>query len=324
MDEHIIRNRRRSWLLVGAALLLLFCVGAAVNFWMGGGPLGVLVAAGIAIAGTWGSYFFSDRIALTIAGARQVTQAEAPVLVNVVEEMTIASGLPMPKVCIVDDPAPNAFATGRDPEHAVVAVTTGLLERLNRDELQGVIAHEMSHVLNRDTLVGTLVVTICGTIVILCDLFWRFGLFGGGSRRRGSDRSGPGAVLLVAVGALVVVLAPLAAALIKAAVSRHREHLADFSAVSLSRNPAGLRAALEKLRADSTVVRHTSHAMAHLWIESPLDRQAAHGGWLNRLFDTHPSLDERIAALRELEGQAATSGPDAPVSGAWGPGTAPR
>jgi heat shock protein HtpX len=299
VHDAIARNRRRSWLLVGLGFGLLLLVGEAFNLYVGGGPTGLIVALVIAGFGTVSSYYFSDRLALTITGAREVTHAQAPELVNVVSEMAIAAGLPMPRVCIVVDPAPNAFATGRDPAHAVIAVTTGLLERMNREELQGIIGHEMAHVLNRDTRVTTLVVAVCGAIVLMCDLFWRFSFFGGSSRRRsnGSD-NGPLAILLLVLGIVALLLAPLGAALIQAAVSRRRETLADSTSVALTRNPAGLRSALEKLRDDTTVVRHTSRATAHLWIESPIDRE---GRTLNSMFDTHPPLSERIELMRALE-----------------------
>jgi heat shock protein HtpX len=299
--DEIARNRRRSWLLVASAFVLLMVVAEAVNLYVGGGYAGLVVALLIAGGGTASSYYYADRLALGIAGAREVTAAQAPQLVNVVQEMALAAGLPMPRVMIVTDEAPNAFATGRDPEHAVIAVTTGLLERMDREELQGVVGHEVSHVLNRDTRVTTMVVAVCGAIVVLCDLAWRFSFFGGRSRRRGNDNDGGLALILMAVGILALILAPLGAALIQSAVSRRRESLADSTAVSLTRNPAGLRSALEKLLADSTVVSHTSRAMAHLWIESPLDREHD-GSWLNKMFDTHPPLSERIAALAKLEG----------------------
>lgn len=301
MYDEIARNRRRSWLLVASAFVLLMVVAEAVNLYVGGGYAGLVVALLIAGGGTASSYYYADRLALGIAGAREVTAAQAPQLVNVVQEMALAAGLPMPRVMIVTDEAPNAFATGRDPEHAVIAVTTGLLERMDREELQGVVGHEVSHVLNRDTRVTTMVVAVCGAIVVLCDLAWRFSFFGGRSRRRGNDNDGGLALILMAVGILALILAPLGAALIQSAVSRRRESLADSTAVSLTRNPAGLRSALEKLLADSTVVSHTSRAMAHLWIESPLDREHD-GSWLNKMFDTHPPLSERIAALAKLEG----------------------
>jgi heat shock protein HtpX len=297
--DAIARNRRNSWFLVAAGFVLLLLVAEAFNLYIGGGPTGLVVALLIAGWGTVMSYYYSDKLALAITGAREVTQEQAPQLYNVVHEMTIAAGLPMPKVMIVVDDAPNAFATGRDPEHAVVAVTTGLLERLNRDELQGVVGHEVSHVLNRDTRVTTLVVAICGAIVVLCDLFWRFSFFGGRRSRRDSE-SGPLAILLLVLGVVALILAPLGAALIQAAVSRKREELADSTAVSLTRNPAGLRSALEKLLEDTTIVRKTSRATAHLWIESPLDREH-NGSWLNNMFDTHPPLRKRIEMLAAME-----------------------
>ena len=299
MHDAIARNRRKSVLLVVAGFVLLLVVAEAFNLYIGGGPVGLVVALAIAGAGTVSSYYWSDKLALSIAGAREVTHDEAPQLYNVVHEMTIASGLPMPRVMIVNDPAPNAFATGRDPEHAVIAATTGLLERLDREELQGVIGHEMAHVLNRDTRVTTLVVAVCGAIIVLCDLFWRFSFFGS-RRSRSRDDNGAAAAIMMIVGVAVLILAPLGAALIQSAVSRRRETLADATAVSLTRNPAGLRRALEKLLHDDTVVRKTSRATAHLWIESPIDRE--HGGsWLNKMFDTHPPLAERIQLLASLE-----------------------
>lgn len=300
MYDAITRNRRKSWLLVATAFVLLMLVAEAFNLYIGGGPVGLVVAVLIAGWGTVMSYYYSDKLALAITGAREVTQEQAPQLHNVVQEMAIAAGLPMPRVMIVNDPAPNAFATGRDPEHAVVAVTTGLLDRLDREELQGVIGHEMSHVLNRDTLVTTLVVAVCGAIIVLCDLFWRFSFFGS-RRSRSSDRESGGiqAILLV-LGIVALILAPLGAALIQAAVSRRRETLADSTAVSLTRNPAGLRSALEKLLEDTGIVRKTSRATAHLWIESPLDREHK-GSWLNNMFDTHPPLRQRIELLAAME-----------------------
>ena len=284
---------------MAAAFALLLLVGEAFNLYIGGGPLGLVIALVVAGSGTLMSYYWSDKLALAITGAREVTIDQAPQLVNVVEEMAVAAGLPMPRVMIVHDPAPNAFATGRDPEHAVVAVTTGLLDRLNRDELQGVIGHEMSHVLNRDTRVTTMVVAVCGAIVVLCDLFWRFSFFGSRRSKSNNDNSGAAALLLV-LAVVTLILAPLGAALIQAAVSRQREELADSTAVSLTRNPAGLRSALEKLLHDDTIVRKTSRATAHLWIESPLDREHD-GSWLNGMFDTHPPLRKRIELLAALE-----------------------
>lgn len=295
-------NRWRSVLLLTVSFVLLVVVASAVSYYLDAGALGFVIAVVIAVASTWGAYWKSDTIALQITGARRVDETTHPQLMNVVQEMRIASGLPMPKVAVIDDPAPNAFATGRDPQHATVAVTRGLLERMNREQLQGVLAHELSHVANRDTLVATLAVTIAGTLAILCDIAWRMSAFGGStSRRRSNDNAGPLQAVLLVVAVLAIVLAPIAAQLLQAAVSRRREQLADATAVSFTRNPAGLRSALEVLRDDSTVVRHTSRATAHLWIESPLDRE---GSRWNRMFDTHPPLGERIAILQEMERSA--------------------
>lgn len=292
-------NRWRSGLLLLFSFAMLVGVGLAVSYYLEAGFVGFALAIALAVASTWSAYWNSDRIALRITGARQVDETTHPQLLNVVHEMRLASGLPMPKVAVIDDPAPNAFATGRDPSHATVAVTTGLLERMNREQLQGVLAHELSHVANRDTLVATLAVTIAGTLAILCDLAWRMSAFGGStSRRRSNDNGGQLQAILLIVAVVAIVVAPIAAQLLHAAVSRRREQLADATAVSFTRNPAGLRSALEVLQADSTVVRHTSRATAHLWIESPLDRERS--VW-NRLFDTHPPLSERIAILHEME-----------------------
>jgi heat shock protein HtpX len=227
-----------------------------------------------------------------MTGARLITREDAPELFNVIEEVVIASGLPMPKVAIVEDSAPNAFATGRDPEHALIAFTTRILEVMDRDELQGVIAHEMSHVANRDTLVSAVAATTAGAIAILSDFLMRMMWFGGGRDRR----EGGGNPLALVVSLFVMILAPIAAMLLKSAISRKREALADATAVSFTRNPAGLRKALEVLASDTTVVRQKSNAVAHIWIESPLDARS-----VSKLFATHPPIEERIAALRAME-----------------------
>jgi heat shock protein HtpX len=304
-------NKWRSVLLLSVSFGLLVLVGAAMSYYFAAGPFGFILAIVIAVASTWGAYWNSDKIALRITGARLVDERSHPQLVNIVHEMRIASGLPMPKVAVIEDPAPNAFATGRDPEHATVAVTTGLIERLNREQLQGVLAHELAHVANRDTLVATLAVTIAGTLAILCDIAWRMAAFGGStSRRRSNDGNGQLQAILLALAVVAIIIAPFAAQLLQAAVSRRREQLADATAVAFTRNPSGLRSALEVLQHDSTVVRHTSRATAHLWIESPLDRGASR--W-NRMFDTHPPLSERISVLREMEHTA--PGPPVPPAG---------
>jgi heat shock protein HtpX len=252
----------------------------------------VPLAVGISLIGVWGSYYGSDKLVLKMTGAKLIQREDNPELFNVIEEVVIASGLPMPKVAIVVDTAPNAFATGRDPEHALIAFTTRILEVMDRDELQGVIAHEMSHVANRDTLVSAVAATTAGAIAILSDFLMRMMWFGGGRRDRDSNAN---PVLLI-VSLFVLILAPIAATLLKSAISRRRESLADATAVSFTRNPAGLRKALEVLAADSTVVHQKSNAVAHIWIESPLDGKA-----VSKMFSTHPPIEERIATLRAME-----------------------
>ena len=265
----------------------------AFALYLGYASIGVIpIAIGISVIGVWGSYYSSDKIVLSMTGAKVIDHDTAPQLFNLVHEITIASGLPMPKVAIVEDDAPNAFATGRDPEHAVIAFTTGILRVMDREQLQGVAAHELAHVANRDTLVSAVAATTAGAIALMSDFLIRMSLFGGGRR----DSNG-GANPFVIVAALVAaILAPIAAVLLKAAISRKRESLADATAVAFTRNPAGLRRALETLAADSTVVHQKSNAVAHLWIESPLDSKMT-----SKLFATHPAIEERIANLRALE-----------------------
>ena len=278
-----------TWLVAYAALTY-FGVGTASTI--------VPIAVGVSLIGVWGSYYGSDKLVLTMTGAKLIQREDAPELFNLIEEIVIASGLPMPKVAIVEDTAPNAFATGRNPEHALIAFTTRILEVMDRDELQGVIAHELSHVANRDTLVSAVAATTAGAIAILSDFMARMMFFGGGRNRRDGN-SNP---LLLVVSLFIMILAPMAAMLLKSAISRKRESLADATAVSFTRNPAGLRKALEVLAADSTVVRQKSNAVAHIWIESPLDSKS-----LSKLFSTHPPIEERIATLRAMESLGPTS-----------------
>ena len=265
---------------------------AALTYFGSSGAAIVPVAVGIALIGVWGSYYGSDKLVLTMTGAKLIQESDNPKLFGLVQEVCIASGLKVPKIAIVVDPAPNAFATGRNPEHALIAFTTGILDVMDRDELQGVIAHEMSHVANRDTLVSAVAATTAGAIAILSDVLTRMMWFGGGRRDRDSN-SNP---LLIVFSLLILILAPIAAVLLKSAISRKRESLADATAVSFTRNPAGLRAALEVLARDSTVVQQRSTSVAHIWIESPLD-----GSSVSKLFSTHPPIQERIAALKAME-----------------------
>ncbi len=285
-------NKGKTYFLLASMGLLTWLVAYAVMTYFGVGTASTMVpiAVGISLIGVWGSYYGSDKLVLTMTGAKLITREDAPELFNVIEEVVIASGLPMPKVAIVEDSAPNAFATGRDPDHALIAFTTRILEVMDRDELQGVIAHEMAHVANRDTLVSAVAATTAGAIAILSDFLMRMMWFGGRDRERSSNP------LAMVFSLVILLLAPIAAVLLKSALSRKRESLADATAVSFTRNPAGLRKALEVLASDTTVVRQKSNAVAHIWIESPLDGQA-----VSKLFSTHPPIQERISTLRAME-----------------------
>lgn len=288
-------NRRKTVMLLGMMASLTALVVWAVGVYLGYSSVGIVpVAILISVAGVWWSYYASDRIVLTMTGARVIDENSAPQLYNIVHEVVLASGMPMPKVAIVEDEAPNAFATGRDPEHGVIAFTTGILRVMDREQLQGIAAHELAHIANRDTLVSAVAATTAGAIALLSDMLMRIMWFGGGRR---DDREGGSNPFVLVAALVVMVLAPLAAALLKAAVSRSRESLADATGVEFTRNPAGLRRALEELQRDSTVVRQQSTSVAHVWIESPLDASGAH-----KLFATHPPLEERIAILRQMEG----------------------
>ena len=286
-------NRGKTWFLLLALGVTIVAVAYAASLWLGYQPSGILpFAIGFALFSVWGSYYNSDKIVLTMTGARVIDHDSAPQLYNLVQEVTMAAGLPMPKVAIVEDSAPNAFATGRDPDHAVIAFTSGILAKMDREALQGVTAHELAHVANRDTLVAAVAATTAGAIALISDFVMRISWFTGG--RRDNDNGGNPVAAIAALIALL--LAPLAAMLLRAAVSRKREALADATAVQFTRNPAGLRRALEVLAADSTVVHQRSNAVAHIWIESPLD-----AGSVSRLFSTHPPLEWRIEQLRRME-----------------------
>ncbi len=303
------QNRRSTWVLLGASFLLLAVVAGIVGYIAVGGIFAGVFAILLSFGGTFFSYRSSDKIALAATRAQPADPTEFARLHNVVEEMAIAAGMPKPRVYVVHDPAPNAFATGRDPEHAAIAATTGLLDKMNRAELQGVMAHEMAHIRNHDIKVMTVAVATAGAIAMLADIFWRL-LFFGGSRNRNSNDNGAAAALALVGFIVVAVLAPLGAMLLRAAISRSREGLADASAVELTRNPEGLRSALEKLDADVTVIRRTSHATSHLWIEAPDDHEKGHkGSKFNDMFNTHPPLVERIDALRQMEGLTPYEGP---------------
>ncbi len=303
----VARNRRDSILLVLIVGLVLAALGAAVGYATGFGGGGVVVALLVAAAMSIGSYFAGDRLVLLSSGAQPVDAANPPdgyrQLVNVVTEMSLAGGTPLPAIYVIDDSAPNAFATGRDPKHASLAVTSGLLEKMDREELQGVVAHEMSHIGNYDIRFTLLVGVLVGAIALLADWFLRFTFWGGTRRRSRDDRGGGGgAALIVLIALLLAIVAPLISRLIQLAVSRRREALADVSAVELTRNPLGLARALRTIADDPEVLEVANRATQHLYIVNPIKsfEERAKSMW-----DTHPPIAERIAVLERLAGQMA-------------------
>jgi heat shock protein HtpX len=296
--DQIASNKRRSFLLVFLFLCLVFLLAWVFDQLAGMGKAGIAFAVIIAVAMTAGSYYYSDRVVLAMSRARPVEKAEFPYLYNVVEGLALAAGIPAPKCYVIDDTAPNAFATGRNPENSVIVVTTGLLQKMNRLELEGVVAHEMSHIRNYDILLQTLTVVMVGVVALLSD-WLRRSFWWGGPRRRSDERGrgGGGAGLVVALGLILALLSPLIAQLIRLAISRRREFLADASGALLTRYPAGLASALRKIAADKEPLEAANKATAHLYIVNPLKDI---GGAVNRLFSTHPPIEERIAALEKM------------------------
>ena len=291
-------NIRKTWLLMTMFFVVVMSVGWAMS--QAFGNPGILVIAVIfSIAMSVTSYWYSDKIVIMTTGARLLPDAEAPELHNIIENLAITAGLPKPRVYIVNSAQPNAFATGRDPQHAIVAVTTGILERLSRVELEGVLAHELSHVGNRDMLVSTVVVVLVGFLQLLSDMFMRSLWWGrmGGSR----DREGQSQAIFMLVGIVLSILAPIAATLIQLAISRKREFLADASGALLTRYPEGLASALEKIAADNTPMRQANHATAHLWLDDPYQGKKTSPSRLTKMFMTHPPIEERIKILRGMK-----------------------
>jgi len=294
--SEISANKRNSFLLVTGITALLIILGYFLGRYWGSGYFGVALALIIAVTMSLTAYFGGDKMILAMSRARRIEKKDYPQLFNVVEELSIAAGLPMPAIYVIDDSAPNAFATGRDPEHAAVAITTGLLEKLNRDELQGVMAHELSHIGNRDILYATMVGILVGTIVMVSDFFLRSFFWTGGRRRKKGGQGGGGAIVLV-IAILLAILAPLFAKLLQLAVSRQREYLADATAVKLTRYPDGLASALEKIARDKEVLEVANRATQHLYIVNPIkpfEKRA------KSLFSTHPPIEERIVRLRAM------------------------
>ena len=303
--NQIAENKRKSFLLTLLVVALFAALGFSIGYAASGELSGailvtvvaLLVGGGLAL----GSYFGGDALVLRVSGAREVDQASAPQLMNVVQELTIAANIPMPKVYVIDDSAPNAFATGRDPKHASIAITSGLLEKLDREELQGVIAHELSHVRNFDIRFAMIVGVLVGSIALLADFFLRFTFWGGG-RRSSRDREGGGGlqVIFFVLAIVLSIVAPIVARFVQLAVNRQREYLADASSVALTRNPYGLERALAKISADPEVLEVANRATQHMYFTNPIKKfeERASG-----LMSTHPATVDRINRIRELTGE---------------------
>jgi heat shock protein HtpX len=295
MYEQIASNKRKSFFLILFFLGLIFALAWLFGELTNLGPHGLTLAVVIAVVMTFGSYYSSDKIVLAISRARPVEKKDYPHLYNVVEGLAIAAGLPKPRCYIIDDTAPNAFASGRNPKNSVIVVTSGLLEKLNRAELEGVIAHEMAHIKNYDILVQTLAVVMVGIVALLSDWILRTFLWGG--RRRSSKDGGNVGAIIVVVGLILAIFSPFIAQLIRLAVSRKREFLADANGAFLTRYPPGLASALKKLDADREPLEAANKATAHLYIVNPLKDIK---GTVNKLFSTHPPIQERVAALEQM------------------------
>lgn len=302
MYNQIESNKRRTVLLFFVFLLVVIGLGWVLSV-VYNSPIILYIAVAIAVVQAWVSYFYSDKIALATAKAVEAPRQQFLELHQVVENLAITAGLPKPRIYVINDPAPNAFATGRDAPHAAVAVTTGLLSLMNKDELQGVLAHELSHISNQDILVMTVVVTLVGTIVLAADIFTRSMFWGGMGRRSGNNNNDNSGQLFLIIGIVFAILAPIFAQLIQLAISRKREFLADASGALLTRYPEGLASALEKLQKYERPMLNVNRATAHLFINEPYgvpDGDGKKPSWFATVTSTHPPLAERIKRLREM------------------------
>jgi heat shock protein HtpX len=300
--EQIAANKRKTVLLFLVAIAFAALVGYAVGTFWGTGPAGLLVALVIAGALSIGSYFSGDKLVLASTRARPADPQEHARLHNIVEGLSIAAGIPKPRVYVVPEQAPNAFATGRSPEHASIAVTEGLLASLNRVELEGVIAHELAHVKDRDILVGTVVATVVGAAVLMAEFFMRSWWWGGmrGRRGGGGQGGGPAQLVIFVIGFALLLVAPIAGQVIRLSVSRNREYLADAQGAILTRYPPGLAGALRKIAASPNAMHSANNATAHLWLSQPSRLEGERMGPLEKLFATHPPIQDRIRRLEEM------------------------
>ncbi len=303
MYEQIAANRRKTVLLILGSLVFSGGIGFLISYLLfGNGYVGLIVFLLLSGARAYYSYRFGDRTVLRQTRARAVTHQQEPRLHNIVEGLSVGAGIPKPAVYVVPERAPNAFATGRDAEHASIAVTQGLLDEMNRVELEGVIAHEMSHVRDHDILVGTIVATLVGTVVLLAEFMLRWMFWGGGFGGRGRDREGGGEgfAILAILGVVLAIIAILAAPIIQLAMSRRREYLADAQGAMLTRYPPGLASALRKIAADTTPMRVANNATGHLWLNQPSRVHGEENHWWENLFSTHPPIQDRIRILEQM------------------------
>jgi heat shock protein HtpX len=293
--KHAEENTYKTWMLMTSFLVFIIAIGWLFSYVLNN--LAILIfAVIISVVMSFTSYWYSDKIVLSMAKAKPIKRDDNPELYRVVENLAITAGLPIPKIYVINEGQPNAFATGRDKNHAVVAVTQGLLDRLNRTELEGVIAHELSHIGNKDMLLSTVAVILAGVIALLSNMFMRASFFGVGRNRDNNDDH----LFLVIAGLIAAILAPLAASLLQLAISRKREFLADADGALLTRYPEGLASALEKIAQDPTPMDTANTATSHLYIESPFrGKEGSH--WFVKLFSTHPPIEERVQALRDME-----------------------
>lgn len=299
MYEQVSANKWKSLFMVFIFILFVLGVGYIIGRVWGGWYYGVAIAGVIAIVMVLVSYYRSDSVALTLSGAVTVQEGEYIPYRSAVEGLAIAAGIPTPKIYVIDSPSMNAFATGRDPKHASVCATTGLLERMNKQELEGVVAHEVSHVKNYDILLMTITIVLVGTLILLSDIFLRTFWFGGDSDEGGGEAT----LILMIIGIVLAILAPIIGQLIKLAISRRREYMADANGALLTRYPPGLADALEELQKDEYQLRTANKATAHLFIVQPLKTEKGQkGSRFNRMFDTHPPIEDRIARLRQMAG----------------------